>query len=105
MIQPKTRNITDSRRGESKRILLLIISQRNRKKHLFNLIFNQEADNKKKQIDKFNNRRMTDKDIHHMLKEKERFMQNPKNYAMYKSKLSKDRDSATTQGNFDEADR
>jgi len=65
----------------------------------------EEADNKKKQIDKFNNRRMTDKDIHHMLKEKERFMQNPRNYAMYKSKLSKDRDSATTQGNFEEADR
>ena len=61
--------------------------------------------NKKKQIEKFDQRRMTDKDVQHMLKQKERFSAYPKNYAMHKSKLTKERDCATQDGNFDEADR
>jgi len=65
----------------------------------------EEAENKKKQIEKFDQRRMTDKDVLHMLKEKARFSAYPKNYAMYKSKLTKERDCATQDGNFDEADR
>merc|ERR1712165_457216 len=42
--------------------------------------------------------RLEDKDINHMIKEKERFMVNPRNYAMYKSRLTKDRDNAIQAG-------
>ena len=48
---------------------------------------------------------MTDKDVQHVLKEKERFCAYPKNYAMFKSKLTKERDCATQDGDFEEADR
>ena len=40
-----------------------------------------------------------------MIQQKQRFMENPRNYAVFKSKLTKDRDAATAEGNFDEADR
>merc|ERR1719470_532757 len=43
-------------------------------------------------------RKLGDKDINHMIKEKERFMVNPRNYAMYKSRLIKDRDNAVQAG-------
>merc|ERR1719508_658411 len=37
------------------------------------------------------------------VKEKERFMKNPKNYAMFKSRLQKERDGAAQAGNDEEA--
>ena len=40
-----------------------------------------------------------------MIREKERFMENPRNYAMYKSRLAKERDIAAAEGNQEEADR
>ena len=44
------------------------------------------------------NRKLGDHEINHMLKEKEKFMLNPRNYAMYKSKLKKDLDTAIATG-------
>ena len=43
-------------------------------------------------------RRLGDSEINHMLREKERFMQNPRNYAVYKSKLKKELDTALATG-------
>jgi len=42
--------------------------------------------------------RLGDKDINNMIKEKERFMVNPRNYAMHKSRLARDRDNALQAG-------
>lgn len=65
----------------------------------------QDAEEKKRQIEKFNTRILNDKDIQHMLEQKKRFKQNPQNYAMYKSKLTKDRAHAVADGNYEESDR
>ena len=54
----------------------------------------KELEATERKISKALTDRMGDKDINHMIKEKERFMTNPKNYAMYKSRLIKDRDNA-----------
>jgi hypothetical protein len=43
-------------------------------------------------------RKLSDKEINHMIREKERFMENPRNYAMYKSRLAKERDVAAAEG-------
>jgi len=43
-------------------------------------------------------RKMGDSDINHMIKEKERFMVNPRNYAMHKSRVIKERDDAVQDG-------
>ena len=54
----------------------------------------REVEMKEKQINLALNRKLGDQDINHMLKEKEKFMLNPANYAMYKSKLKRDLDTA-----------
>ena len=54
----------------------------------------KELEITEKKIGKSMTERLGDKDINHMIKEKERFMLNPKNYAMYKSRLTKERDNA-----------
>ena len=43
-------------------------------------------------------RKLSDKEINHMIREKEKFMVNPRNYAMYKSRLAKERDIAAAEG-------
>jgi len=58
----------------------------------------KEMDLREKQIAEAMVRKLGDKDINHMIKEKERFMVNPRNYAMYKSRLIKDRDNAVQAG-------
>jgi len=58
----------------------------------------KEMEIREKQIADAMLRKLGDKDINHMIKEKERFMVNPRNYAMYKSRLIKDRDNAVQAG-------
>lgn len=58
----------------------------------------REVEMKEKQINLALNRKLGDQDINHMLKEKEKFMLNPANYAMYKSKLKRDLDTAVAAG-------
>jgi len=58
----------------------------------------KEMEIREKQIAEAMVRKLGDKDINHMIKEKERFMVNPRNYAMYKSRLIKDRDNAVQAG-------
>jgi len=58
----------------------------------------KEMDMREKQIAEAMVRKLGDKDINHIIKEKERFMVNPRNYAMYKSRLIKDRDNAMQMG-------
>lgn len=58
----------------------------------------KEMQIREKQIAEAMVRQLGDKDINHMIKEKERFMVNPRNYAMYKSRLIKDRDNAVQVG-------
>jgi len=58
----------------------------------------KEMEIREKQIADAMIRKLGDKDINHMIKEKERFMVNPRNYAMYKSRLIKDRDNAVQAG-------
>ena len=53
----------------------------------------KEMEIREKQIADVMIRKLGDKDINHMIKEKERFMVNPRNHAMYKSRLIKDRDN------------
>ena len=65
----------------------------------------KEVEIKEKQIIEAQTRRVNDKDINHMIKEKERFMENPKNYAMFKSRLIKERDIALQTGHEDNADK
>merc|ERR1719461_2837185 len=59
----------------------------------------KEMDMREKQILEAMTRKLGDKDINHIIKEKERFMVNPRNYAMYKSRLIKERDNAMQVGN------
>jgi len=63
----------------------------------------REVESKAKEIAEADNYTVKDKDINHMIKEKERFMKNPKNYAMFKSRLQKERDGAAQAGNDEEA--
>lgn len=65
----------------------------------------QQIEDKHKQISKATTRNLNEKDINHMIREKERFMDNPRNYAMYKSRLTKERDVAAAEGRQEEADR
>merc|ERR1712242_526171 len=58
----------------------------------------RELEAREKQIKVAVNRKLGDHEINHMLKEKEKFMLNPRNYAMYKSKLKKDLDTAIATG-------
>merc|ERR1719323_2135283 len=58
----------------------------------------REVEMRQKQINLAMNRKMGDNEINHMLKEKQKFMLNPTNYAMYKSKLKKDIDNAMAAG-------
>ena len=44
------------------------------------------------------NKKLGDNEINFMLKEKEKFMQNPTNYAVFKSKLKKEIDTAIAAG-------
>merc|ERR1719347_1114529 len=44
-------------------------------------------------------RKLNDNDINFIIKEKQKFMLNPRNYAMHKSKLIKERDDALQAGN------
>jgi RNA polymerase-associated protein RTF1 len=60
----------------------------------------KELEMLEKRITKALTERLEDKDINHMIKEKERFMVNPRNYAMYKSRLTKDRDNALQAGDL-----
>jgi len=64
-----------------------------------------EIEGKRKEIQKADARALNETDIMHMVKEKERFMLNPRNYAMFKSRLYKERDVAASEGNMAEADR
>ena len=64
-----------------------------------------ELEEKEKQIKKAQSRVLNEKDIHHMVKEKAKFQNSPRNYAMFKSKLTKERDVAAAEGKQDEADR
>ena len=58
----------------------------------------KEIENKMKELKDAENYRVGDKDINHMIKEKERFMKNPRNYAMHKSRLQKERDLVVSMG-------
>jgi hypothetical protein len=60
---------------------------------------------KSKDIHEALHHKLSDKEINHMIREKERFMENPRNYAMYKNRLAKERDIAAAEGNTAEADR
>ena len=62
------------------------------------LLSTRELEAREKQIKVAVNRKLGDHEINHMLKEKEKFMLNPRNYAMYKSKLKKDLDTAIATG-------
>lgn len=59
----------------------------------------KELEATEKKIQKALIERLGDKDINHMVKEKERFQLNPKNYAMFKGRLIRDRDNALQEGN------
>ena len=65
----------------------------------------QHVEDKLKHIIRVNNKAVNDKDIVHMVKEKERFQENPRNYAMTKSRISKDRDAAVCEGNSELAEK
>ena len=60
---------------------------------------------KEKHIKRARSRVLNEKDIGHMIKEKAKFNDNPRNYAMYKSRLTKERDVAAAEGKHEEADR
>lgn len=65
----------------------------------------QLVEDKIKHINRVNNRAVNDKDIVHMVREKERFQENPRNYAMTKSRITKDRDAAVCEGNHELAEK
>jgi len=65
----------------------------------------QEVEDKYKQIMQAEARTLNEKEIMHMVKEKERFQQNPRNYAMFKSRLAKDRDAAMAEGRHDDVNK
>lgn len=64
-----------------------------------------EMEEKEKHIKRARSRVLNEKDIGHMIKEKAKFNDNPRNYAMYKSRLTKERDVAAAEGKHEEADR
>ena len=65
----------------------------------------QEIEEKYKAIMEAEDKRLNEKDIQHMVKEKERFQENPRNYAMFKSRLVKERDAAMADGRHGEASK
>ena len=65
----------------------------------------KEVEAKQKSISDCINYKLGEKDINHIIKEKERFRLNPRNYAMYKSRLQKDMEIASQGGNEEEAER
>jgi len=58
----------------------------------------REVEIREKQIKIAMNKKLGDNEINYMLKEKEKFMQNPRNYAVFKSKLKKEIDTALAAG-------
>jgi len=64
----------------------------------------KELEVKSKDITDAVQHKLSNKEINHMIREKERFMENPRNYAMYKNRLAKERIIAAAEGNQDEAD-
>jgi RNA polymerase-associated protein RTF1 len=48
---------------------------------------------------------LKDADVEHVVKEKERFRANPRNYALKKTQLMKDKDMAQSRGDVEEAAR